>query len=183
MVKEKQDPKFWQQVLPDDEQTGPRGFTLIEILLVIAIFSVGILGTMSMQLAAGRTNGNARESALAMEYATDTMEQLMRVGCTDGGDDDGNGDIDDGEDMWGMADLAAGGPYTRGGDIPVNVYYNGIFNLTWNVTDLNVDGDNTTGAGPGGTEAKQIDITVTWDNGTKRIDLSSTRVEVLFQGT
>ena len=48
-------------------------------MIVIAIFSIAILASMSMHLAASRTNSNARKVTMAMEYATDTMEALMQL--------------------------------------------------------------------------------------------------------
>lgn len=163
------------------------GFTLIELMIVIVIFTVGILGTMSMQLAASRTNRNAREAALAMEFASDTMEQLMNLGYFDNVDNDGSGIIDDGRDMWegGPSPLAeldpAGNPHSRVGnpDLPDDAYANLIFNLTWNVTNLDMDDDNDTGSGPGFTDAKLIEIRVTWDNGDKWVDLTSIRSELI----
>lgn len=150
------------------------GFTLIELMIVLAIFTVGILGTMSMQLAAGRTNDNAREAALAMEYAADSMEQLMNLGFADGNDDNGDGIVDNNRDMWGMADLTAGPTHTRGaGDTLIaDAYSDIIFNQSWVVTDLDIDGD-------GSSDTKQIVITVRWDNNAKWVNLVSLRSEII----
>ncbi len=170
------------------------GFTIIEVMIVIAIFSIGILGAMSMQTKAVSTNASTRKSTLAVEYATDTMERLMHVGTSDRDkykvDDDGDGSVDeadeeddgidndndgtvDNEVVWHqMPEFAVGGPYTRGTNIPVDTYYASIFTLSWDITDIDCDGD-------GIDDAKRIDMTVTWDNNTKQMPLNSIRANML----
>lgn len=173
------------------------GFTIIELMIVIAIFTIGILGTMSMQLAASKTNRNAREQALAMEYATDTMELLLNLGLYDNVDNNGDGNKDNSCDMWGLADLTAGAVHTRADspnttdddgpdDIAEDAYAAGIFNLSWTVTNQDRDGnadtghgDDGTGDGSAGDDTKQIDITVTWDGGAKWVNLTGIRTELL----
>ena len=56
---------------------GNSGFTLIEILIAMAIFSIGILAVGNMQL--GSTNGNtsARIRTESSVWAQDTIETLM----------------------------------------------------------------------------------------------------------
>ncbi len=175
------------------------GFTLIEVLIVIAIFSIGILGAMRMQTAAVTTNAQSRKVTLAMEYATDTMELLMQIGesgqdnkfgidddgdgavdeadeseLTDGLDNDDDGTVDEADELeWHqLAEFAVGGPYTRGTNIPVDAYYASIFNLTWNITDIDCNGDGTN-------DSKRIDMLVTWNNGRKRMPLSNIRANML----
>ena len=170
------------------------GFSLMEVLVVIVIFSVGILGAMSMQTMAVTTNATTRKSTLAVEYATDTMERLMYVGTSIRDkykiDDDGDGSVDeadeeddgidndndgtvDNEVVWHhMPEFAVGGPYTRGTNIPVNAYYASIFTLSWDITDIDCDGD-------GIDDSKRIDMIVTWDNNTKQMSLSSIRANML----
>jgi len=176
------------------------GFTLIEVMIVILIFSIGVLGTMSMQTASINANATTRQSALAMEYAVDTMERLMQIGSgsddkwnvdddgqngpddlgesellTDGIDNDGVNGVDDpGELEWHRRpDLQAGGPYERGdNDIPVDPYYASFMELEWSVTDIDCDGDGTD-------DAKRIDITVTWEGGNRTMSLSNIRTNSL----
>jgi type IV pilus modification protein PilV len=172
------------------------GFTLIEVLIVIAIFSIGILGAMAMQTSAVGTNATTRKSTLAVEYATDTMERLMQINPSlddkfnvddddvngvddaneavdlnsDGFDNDGNGTVDD-ETVWHqLADFQEGTGYTRGNDIPVDAYYASIFNLTWDITDIDCDGDLTL-------DAKRIDITVS-NNGQQIMQLTNIRTNI-----
>jgi len=177
------------------------GFTIIEVMIVIAIFSIAILGTMSLQTGTINTNAGARKSTLAMEYATDTMELLMRVGngsddrfnidddgvngvddagesdlLNDGIDNDGDGTIDEADEgEWHRLDeFAEGTDYTRGDNdnLPEHDYFSGIFDLTWDITDVDLDG-----VGPD--DAKQIDIIVTWENGGRELHLTGFRASVL----
>ncbi|MDZ7833274.1 MAG: type II secretion system protein [Desulfobacterales bacterium] len=193
--------KPMKQQVKEADKNQAAGFTLVEVMLVIAIFSIAIMGTMSLQTGTINKNAVARKSTLATEYAADTMELLMRVG---GGsddrfniDDDGDGTIDnddesellndgidnDGDSTKDEADegewhrldeFAEGTDYTRGDNdnIPEHDYFSGIFNLTWDITDVDLDGD-------GPDDAKQIDITVTWENGGRELHLTGFRTSVL----
>jgi len=155
------------------------GFTIIEVMLVLAIFSIAILGTMSLQTKAVTSNSGARKSNLAMEYMEDTMERLMRIGESDDKfnvDDDGDGATDEADESagvaWhGMNEFSTVGTQARGGNIPVDNYFSGIYNLTWTVVDIDSDGDGTD-------DAKQINMTVTWENGSNTLNLTGVRSSV-----
>ena len=54
-----------------------RGFTLIEVLIAVAIFSIGILGVGTMQLRSTGGNTNARIGTEASVWAQDRVETLM----------------------------------------------------------------------------------------------------------
>lgn len=149
------------------------GFTFIEVLIVLAIFSIGILGAMSMQTSAVSLNTKSQKSGLANAYATDTMERLMSVPAFNGRDDDGDGTADNTGEA-GFDDLdAAKNPHMRADtydsdadsadDLPADAYYAGIFNLNWNVTDVDV-------------RTKRIAITVTWNSGKKQEMLTAYRI-------
>jgi type IV pilus modification protein PilV len=58
---------------------GNRGFTLIETLIAIAIFSIGILAVGSMQISAINNNASARMRTEATILASETVEQLMSL--------------------------------------------------------------------------------------------------------
>ena len=60
-----------------------RGFTLIEVLIAVAIFSIGILGVGTMQLRSTKGNTNARISTEASVWAQDMVETLMLLPYTD----------------------------------------------------------------------------------------------------
>lgn len=56
-----------------------RGFTLIETLIAIAIFSIGILAVGSMQISAINNNASARMRTEATIFASETVELLMSL--------------------------------------------------------------------------------------------------------
>jgi len=60
-----------------------RGFTLIEVLIAMAIFSIGILGVSTMQLRSANGNTSARIRTEASIWAQDQVETLMQLPFTD----------------------------------------------------------------------------------------------------
>ena len=54
-----------------------RGFTFVELLIVIAIFSIGILAVASMQVTSINANSSARMSGEATVLAANQLEALM----------------------------------------------------------------------------------------------------------
>lgn len=59
------------------------GFTLIEVLIAIAIFSLGIMAVGSMQLSSVRGNALARGVTKKASLASDRMEKLLSLAYTD----------------------------------------------------------------------------------------------------
>lgn len=91
-----------------------RGFTFVEVLIVIAIFSIGVLAVAIMQVAAINTNASARMSGEATALAANQLEVLMTLN-------------------YDHADL---NPATN----PHEVVH-GAYTVTWNVTESDIDGD------------------------------------------
>jgi type IV pilus assembly protein PilV len=71
------------KALKADRTRDPRGFTIIEVMIAISIFAIGILAVWSMQLAAISNNASSKlrteatvlaskwvENRLAIDYAT-----------------------------------------------------------------------------------------------------------------
>jgi len=61
------------------------GFTLIETLMAMAIFTVGILGLFGMQTAAIKENLTANAITTGSTWATDRVERLLALDYTDSG--------------------------------------------------------------------------------------------------
>jgi type IV pilus assembly protein PilV len=129
-----------------------QGFTLIEVLIAMAIFAIGILAVGSMQISAINTNALARNSTTVVTMAKDRAEQLMALPYND----DIFTDLTVGEHS------VAAGSFTQATDGIDNnedgqideAGETGHISIEWNVTesDLSGDGDN---------DSKLITVTVT----------------------
>jgi type IV pilus modification protein PilV len=91
--------------------SNEKGFTLIEALIALAIFSIGILGVAAMQITAINSNSVAQIQTDATGKAVDWMEYLQRLEYTSENTHD---------------DLKKGnhGPVTEG-----------AYRIKWNVSD------------------------------------------------
>jgi prepilin-type N-terminal cleavage/methylation domain-containing protein len=58
---------------------GMQGFTLIEILIAIAIFSIGILAVSAMQMTSVKGNASARRITEATALAENRIERLLEL--------------------------------------------------------------------------------------------------------
>ena len=73
-------------------QMTNQGFTLVEVMIGMAIFFIGFLAVGSMQIAAINGNSGAREATEAATLATDQLETLIALpyaSIVDGGWTDG----------------------------------------------------------------------------------------------
>ncbi len=59
------------------------GFTLIEVLIAMAIFSIGILGVAAMQTTAANGNSSARRVTNIANVAADYVERLISLPYND----------------------------------------------------------------------------------------------------
>ena len=60
-------------------KTGNKGFTLIEVLIALGIFTIGILAVASLQISANLKSRKASEVTQAAAIASDQMEELMAL--------------------------------------------------------------------------------------------------------
>jgi len=66
--------------IPNHQQADSgRGFTLIEVLIAVCIFAVGILAIASLQIRSINMNAAARMQSEATTVAVDVMERLMSL--------------------------------------------------------------------------------------------------------
>jgi prepilin-type N-terminal cleavage/methylation domain-containing protein len=87
-----------------------RGYTIIEVMIAIAIFSIGILGAWALQNRSTSGNASARNLTIGASCAADRLEQLIQLPyahadllagdhapaqASDGIDNDFDGEIDE----------------------------------------------------------------------------------------
>ena len=92
-------------------EKNEKGFTLIEALIALAIFSIGILGVAAMQMTAINSNAIAHIQTDATGMAVDWMERLQRLEYTS---DNTHDDL------------------TKGDHGPIT---DGAYSIRWNVSD------------------------------------------------
>ncbi len=134
------------------------GFTVIEVLMAIIIFSVGVLALASMQITSVQGNDRANIGSEATTYAGDRLEALMALDydslqLRDQAPFNGTGQdvapadgVDESGGNFGLADVGAAADYT---DNPPAAQ--GNFVVSWNIAmDEPV------------VNSKRIGITVQW---------------------
>ena len=93
-----------------------RGFTFVEVLIVLAIFSIGVLAVALMQVTSINTNASARMAGEATALAANQVEALMALPYDDG-------DLNPADNPHG---------FNQDG-----------YSVSWNVTESDVDGDGS----------------------------------------
>ena len=68
---------FPKQPIENEDKTGTGGFSLIEAVIALAIFSICILAVASLQVSSVNGNATARFSTEAATLAQDLLERLM----------------------------------------------------------------------------------------------------------
>ncbi len=135
------------------------GFTLIEIMIAMAVFAIGILAVGTMQISAVKGNSSASGLTDAIVVAQNQMEELMSLD-----DNDSKLKDTDNDGAAGLNDASAGSsdgmaaPYTGSTGISYNIFWNIAVNSTV-------------------TNAKQIRVIVQWrQNGnTRSVSIDSVR--------
>ena len=65
------------------EKRGQQGFSLIEVLIAMAIFSVGILAVGAMQITSTNSNAGARIHTEEYTWVVDQIERMTALGYDD----------------------------------------------------------------------------------------------------
>ena len=103
------------------------GFTLIEALIAMTVFSIGILAVITMQTSSVNGNAKARYITEAVNYASDRMETLLGTDYTTITDTAGTN--------AGVAGLNDGGINAATTADGSAVSTDGNYNIYWNVAD------------------------------------------------
>jgi len=96
--------------------TDTRGFTFVELLVVLAIFAIAVLAVAAMQVTSINTNASARMSGEASALAANQVEALIVL------------------------------PYDHSNLNPASNPHQvteGAYTVNWNVTLSDIDGDGT----------------------------------------
>ena len=107
---------FQMQSNKQKMQMDIKGFTLIEVLIVMAIFSIGILAVAAMQMTSTKGNASARRMTEATALAENQIENLMQL------------------------------PYDHADLNPANNPHGGPqgpYTVNWNATEIDLDTDGT----------------------------------------
>ncbi len=115
------------------------GFTLLEVVIAMAILSIGILALYAMQVTGIRGNSIASRITTETTWAADHIEKMVTMGYKDSGMDDTDADgtdqdadwdgVDDSGGDFGLADIgAAADGSTTTADGRYNVYWNVAIN-------------------------------------------------------
>jgi len=106
---------YIKQAARANKKNNNRGYSLIEVLIALGIFSIGILGVAAMQISGTSSNSTARKITDATYYAEDKLETLISL-------------------PWADADLVAG---THTEATPDG------YTIEWIVTDADLDANGT----------------------------------------
>lgn len=134
--------------------SGTSGFTLIEVLITLVIFAVGILGLALMQLSAIRGNSVANRLTEASNIATDQIEQMFNW---DYNDNRLEGSTNATYNLINGANQIADGH---------RLDARGNYDIIWNIQE------NTPAAG-----SKTVDITVIWFDRGQRKELTFSTIK------
>lgn len=137
-----------------------KGFTIIEVMIAVAILSVGLLGIASMQMSAIRGNNLSDNITCALALAEDKMEELLGMNY-------GNHDLEDivtanNDDL---SRIDPGWIDRQELNIDETGKTNaGQFRRIWNIADNKPIENN-----------KTITVIVLWDNDSHQVSLTSVK--------
>lgn len=136
------------------------GFTLIETLMAMAIFTIGILGLFGMQTAVIKKNLTANNITNGATWAADQVEQIISMNYNQLNDEDGTNNGCKGLNDRPLLSVSDGFIPNPGGTQP-------IYNVYWNVAQDCVMSNLPIGSEEDGSEyrPKYLRIIVTRQNG------------------
>ena len=137
---------------------GQKGFTIIEVMVAVAILSIGLLGITSMQMSAIRGNKLSDDITCALTLAEDKMEELLGL-------DYNNAALEDvvANNNSFLSRTASGWIDHQELNIDETGKINaGHFTRVWNIADNTPIINN-----------KTINVIVLWGNGEHQVSLTS----------
>lgn len=118
-----------------------RGFTLIETLVALAIFAIGIVACYTMQVNSSKTSGRANSISTSANWATYLVEELLAKPYDDkawfnGTDKDNPGGLADIDDTNQPADTPDGEIHIQpNGKTNDTAGTNDLYSIYWNVVN------------------------------------------------
>jgi prepilin-type N-terminal cleavage/methylation domain-containing protein len=85
---------------------GDTGFTLVEVLIALVIFTIGLLGTAALTVTVIQTNAISKRQSQAIVHAQDRLEEVRELGYSNAAAAQGTEYIDPATQTW-----AAGNAY------------------------------------------------------------------------
>ena len=142
------------------KRSNEKGFSLIEILIAITVFAIGILAVGKMQITAIKGNSFANDLTKATTLAQDRMEKLIGLSYTDPLLDDTNTNGDAGIDGANATAADHNDPNN-----PVDIKYN----IFWNIAPDHYI-SNT----------KEIRVIITWTHkgAEKKVSITSMKADI-----
>jgi type IV pilus assembly protein PilV len=83
------------------------GFTLVEVLIALVVFTIGLLGTAALTVTVIQTNAISKRQSQAVVHAQDRLEQVREMGYSNAAAADGTEYLDPETQTWDAAN-----PYT-----------------------------------------------------------------------
>jgi len=144
------------------KRSNQEGFTLLEVLISLAVFSIGVLAVVALQTSAIQGNSSANHMTEASILAQDKVEELMTLPIThaflnDQDGDDGGAGVGGGLDDVGFD----GNPGTQGDADYQITQDNNFYSVHWNVARNYPNTNNRT-----------IRVIVTWNQGGRARSVS-----------
>lgn len=121
----------------DRECKRQSGFTLVEVLVAMAVLTIGILGVFAMQIASVGGGNLAVRTTKSATWAGDQLETLMALSYTNAAlTDNPTGANVAGVGSAGLDDTDAAGRLADGGPVtPLVGGLPGDYTIFWNVAD------------------------------------------------
>lgn len=134
-------------MIRNDDRSGQAGFTLIEVIISIAVLTVGVLAVAKLQAVAVRGNTQANQMMEDTISGQDIIERIIAANYGHDSLNDIDNDGDAGMDDRGAAadyslDSTDGNYYNAGGAWNIDTE-NEIFSIFWNVKVNAPPDDNT----------------------------------------
>lgn len=141
----------------EQKNNNSRGFSLLEVLLGITVFMIGMLGITALNISSLKSNTFSGNMSEAVILAGDKIEELMASDFTlDVIDTDGDGTNQDptgvGSDTVGGGNFGLDDTGADADDSDTNVGKNGIYTVYWNVAV----------GEPMPEKTKQVNVIVEW---------------------